>query len=911
MSLKALTPAAAFAAPLLLTSLKSLLRKGATPPQEEKKRNVLPTNVVPVHYSVDLAPNLTTFAVDGLVKVNVKVTASTKVVVLHSKGLSFSQASVATSNGTNLVTKSVTFDKQNETACLVFGSELAVGVAVLTIRFTGELSEQLNGFYRSKYTKDGEERYMGTTQFEATHARQAFPCWDEPLVKATFEIILRVPNDRDAISNMPVVEEKQLGNGLKMVRYDKTPVMSTYLLAWVVGEFEYVEETTKEGVLVRVYTQHGKTEQGKFALSVGCKILSFFSEYFDIGFPLPKLDMIAIPDFAAGAMENWGLVTYRETALLYEEGKSSKQAQARVAYVVAHELAHQWFGNLVSPSWWKYLWLNEGFATWAGVLATDHCFPEWDEWTKFVASYVLSAFTADSLASSHPIEVEVMDAGEINEIFDAISYYKGSSVIRMLANYLGADTFRNGLRTYLKEKQYACASTEDLWRHCSLASGKDVAGVMDNWIKITGYPFVEVGAVRGEDLNSSCVRINFKQSLFLSTGVSNVTDSPVWVCPVTVAFGCSTGEVKKTQAFELTSREQTFDFQLPAGVSHSDDWWIKVNLNVSAFYRVKYDSSLLTRLVPVLSSLVSSVDRMSVQSDMFAMAKAGAANTADALKLASGYRKEQDYSIWSDLTSSLANLRNIFDLLEVPCNSEFKNFLVWLYGPISKCVGWEPKPGESQSTTLLRSLVISTAGKAGDKDIVLEAQKRFAAHINGTKEIAADLRSAVYNIAVGHGGAKEFDDLLELLRKAEGQEEKVRIMSCMAATKDESKLTQLLDLMFTDEIRNQDAIHVIRATAGNPKGREVAWQWEQKNWDKVVATWGGGQMMLPHFIKGACGGFASKQKLDEVNKFFEGRDVSGAERALAQAKESIELVANWIDRDLKGVTAFLASGPHK
>lgn len=908
----------AFAAPLALYGYKhySKEKKGGSKEQVEKKksgeRNVLPTNVTPTHYVVDLTPNLITFAVKGKVTVTLTVNQPTSVITLNSKGLKFSQAFVS-ANGQAMVSRSVSFDTQNDTASLHFGSTFPIGTLILTINFDGELSEQLNGFYRSKYTAtSGETRYMGTTQFEATHARQAFPCWDEPLLKSRFEIVLRVPKDRVAISNMPVVEEKEL-EGIKVVRYAPTPLVSTYLLAWCVGEFEYIETKTQEGVVVRVYTQIGKTKQGEFGLECGKRMLSFFSDYFDIGFPLPKLDMIAIPDFAAGAMENWGLVTYRETALLYEHGVSSEAAKARVAYVVAHELAHQWFGNLVSPSWWKYLWLNEGFATWAGVLAVDHCFPEWDQWTKFVADYVFSAFSVDSLESSHPIEVEVQDAGSISEIFDAISYYKGSSVIRMLAHYLGADTFRDALRTYLKEKQYACASTEDLWRHCSLASGKDVPAVMDNWIKITGYPYITVKQLPSKDPTK--ITLSFAQQLFLSTGVSEENNGgTVWCCPMVVSVG-STSDVTATTTtkFEFSTKRGCFDVVLPMGVSvEGKDWFVKVNQDCCSFFRVKYDQQLTDRLAPMISRLPSSVDRMSIQNDVFAMAKAGAASTVDALAMSAGYRQEKDQPIWQDLTSNLATLRNLYEQEGLPSTGDFKKFIVWLYNDIITAIGWEATPGESQSDTLLRSLVLTTAGKSGHKDVIVEAKKRFVDHVAGTKEINADIRTCVYTLAMVHGGEKEFEELLSLYDKTDLAEEKVRILQTLGNTPNKAKLLQLLNMLLGGgQVRNQDAVYVVSSVAGNPHGRQVAFDWVKKNWATIVDKWGGGQMMLPSFVKGVCGGFASEAKLKEVTAFFDGKPLPGAERSLLQAKEQISMLSRWIERDSKQAAQWLANGPHK
>eukprot|EP01094_Clydonella_sp_ATCC50884_P017334 TRINITY_DN2999_c0_g1_i1.p1 TRINITY_DN2999_c0_g1~~TRINITY_DN2999_c0_g1_i1.p1 ORF type:complete len:463 (-),score=132.41 TRINITY_DN2999_c0_g1_i1:21-1409(-) len=392
--------------------------------------------------------------------------------------------------------------------------------------FEGVLNDQMAGFYRSRYSVEGEERFMAVTQFEPTDARRAFPCWDEPSLKATFSVSLTVPTNRTALGNMPA-EEEQVNGDLKTIRFGRTPIMSTYLVAFLVGEFDVVEDVTKEGVVMKVYTPLGKADQGKFALEVGKNTLSFYTDYFAIPYPLPCLAMVAISDFSAGAMENWGLVTYRETALLIDSATSGVSNKQRVAYVVAHELAHQWFGNLVTMEWWKELWLNEGFATWVGNLAVDHLFPAWDIWTKFSSDYFARAQQLDSLRSSHPIEVEVYSSDEINEIFDAISYCKGAAIIRMIASVLGLDAFKKGLQIYLKRHQYGNAVTDDLWQALQESSGVDVKSLMDVWTKHTGYPVLHAAL-------SSATTLHVRQHRFLSSGEGEggEDDKTIWRCSV-------------------------------------------------------------------------------------------------------------------------------------------------------------------------------------------------------------------------------------------------------------------------------------------------------------------------------------------------------------------------------------------
>ncbi|RKP12682.1 peptidase M1, membrane alanine aminopeptidase [Piptocephalis cylindrospora] len=418
-------------------------------PTTTADRTVLPTEVHPTHYDLTLTPDLKAFTFTGYEEIQLVVDREVRKIVLNADEIEIQKAKLIRLVGKTEETWDITdidYDKPKQQVTLLLPDTLHPGADAkpkLQIHFTGILNDKMSGFYRSSYddAKTGEKEWMAVTQFEAADARKAFPCWDEPSIKATFDITLRVPSRLTALSNMDVREERdEEGGKLKAVRFNTSPIMSTYLVAFTVGDLEFIEASTSgehnEGkpVRCRIYTPPGLSSQGAYALSVTTRVLEYFAQIFGTPYPLPKMDMLAVPDFEAGAMENWGLVTYRTVLLLWEEGKASGGAQQRIASVVAHELAHQWFGNLVTMEWWSHLWLNEGFATWVGELACDHIHPEWDVWTRFVVDDVQRGLHLDSLRSSHPIEVEVRDAAEIGQIFDAISYSKGGSVIRMLSS---------------------------------------------------------------------------------------------------------------------------------------------------------------------------------------------------------------------------------------------------------------------------------------------------------------------------------------------------------------------------------------------------------------------------------------------------------------------------------------------
>ena len=439
-------------------------------------KQLLPSAVTPQHYDLSLAPDLEAFTYTGVCTVQLLVSEPCDAITFHAKDLAISAGVLVDAAGverTNPGGPDVLYgEEKQETATVALSAPLTAAdigtVVTLRLEFTGELNDKMAGFYRSAYPApdgSGETRYLAVTQFEPTDARRCFPCWDEPALKATFGMTLTVPDDRVALSNMPEkTVVKDAAGGKKTVTFETTPVMSTYLLAFCVGEFDHIEDTTPEGVTVRCWTPVGKSEQGRFALDTAVGSLSFFGEYFDNAYPLPKMDMIAVPDFSAGAMENWGLVVYRASLMLFEEGKTPTNAKQSIGYVVGHELAHQWFGNLVTMEWWSQLWLNEGFATWVGWRAMDHLYPEWKVWSQFLTNEQSMGLGLDSLRSSHPVEVPIQSAGQVNEIFDAISYSKGSCVIRMLEAHLGEETFRAGMRAYVARHAYGNAGTTDLWQ---------------------------------------------------------------------------------------------------------------------------------------------------------------------------------------------------------------------------------------------------------------------------------------------------------------------------------------------------------------------------------------------------------------------------------------------------------------
>ena len=539
-------------------------------------------------------------------------------------------------------------DKDKQTATFSFDKSLSPGArALLKIEFTGILNEKLAGFYKSTYTHpDGTDHYLATTQMEPTDARRAFPCFDEPALKAAFTVTLVSDKHHTCLSNMDQAHEKEVDSKItsgkrKAITFRKTPLMSTYLLAFIVGELNYIE-TNDFRIPIRVYTTPGtNVEHGRFALNLATKTLAFYEQEFDSKFPLPKMDMIAIPDFAAGAMENWGLVTYRAIAAMYDEASSGADQKQDVAETVMHELAHQWFGNLVTMDFWDGLWLNEGFATWMSWYACNKFFPEWKIWESYVTHDLALALNLDSLRSSHPIEVPVKRATEINEIFDSISYSKGSSLIRMISTYLGEDVFMKGIRHYIKKHEYSNTRTEDLWGALADASGKPVEQLMSIWTKKIGYPVVTVTELP----EKKAIRV--KQNRFLRTNdVKGDEDETLY--PVFLELRTSEGVNKDAV---LLKREDE--------ISLKDLDFFKLNADQTGIYRTSYTPDRLEKLGQAAKQGNLSVsDRAGLVGDAGSLAASGHQKTSGALALAKGFNEESEFIVWEQMISTIARVRS-------------------------------------------------------------------------------------------------------------------------------------------------------------------------------------------------------------------------------------------------------------
>ncbi len=851
---------------------------------------LLPRSVRPSHYALTLTPDLDNASFTGDVSIDVLVSQITNEIVLNAIELELGSATFTPRGGEASASTGITYNEDEETAAIRFGEPLPVGAGTLEISFTGILNDQLHGFYLSTFRdKDGVERRMAATQFEASDARRCFPCWDEPAIKATFQVDLIIPEGFSAISNKLESAPEPEGEGKERISFPSTPIMSTYLLAFIVGEMEFIEARSANGTLNRVWATVGQAELGQFAVETSVRILDYYNNYFGVDYPLEKLDHIALPDFAAGAMENWGAVTYREVALLFDPASSSPGTRQRIVEIVAHEMAHMWFGDLVTMAWWNDLWLNESFASWMAAKATDTLFPDWAIWTQFIATDVAPGMSLDGLENSHPIESEVRNPNEVSQLFDAISYEKGASILRMLEQHIGPDDFRSGLNNYMREFAYSNAEGADLWRALADASGQDIVGMMDSWVKQVGYPVVTVETTRRD----SGAAISLTQRRFLYSGPNE--DETLWHVPVRITTQGS--DVESRALF--TGRSETID--VPAA---SGDGWIKVNAGGTGFYRVGYQQDELDRLIAaVRTGELSAPDRLTLLEDTYALARARHIPARNYLELAQAYADDEDYSIWAAMASQLGAIEALSR--NEPYLERYQEFARGLTQTVAGKVGWEQPENEAHLRTLLRAVALSAAGGFGDEAVLSEAAARFARFLEDESSLRPDLRAVTYNLAAEQGDNETFETMKRLERDFDLQEEKVRMQMALTQFSQPELLQRSLEMSVDQEqIRVQDAPRILMGVGGNLRGLNLTWEFMKDNWPEIERRYAGGGFAIMRLVS-ITGGFTTEEAAQDVRSFFDEHPTPSATRAIQQSLERIELNRLWLERNRDELAEWL------
>jgi len=820
-------------------------------------------NIFPINYDLTFVPDLSKFIFNGTEIITVNCTKPTNVISMHCAEIKIKSCIVKNNN--KAIKTILKLNPKKEELNIKLSKKIK-GKSVIEIDFSGILNDKLLGFYRSQYKQGKKIKYLATTQFEAADARRAFPCWDEPEYKATFDISIIADSKFTAISNMPVASKKRMKNKT-LYKFAKTPVMSTYLVYLGVGEFEYLSSKTGK-TQIRVVTTKGNKSKGRFSLSLGKRLLKSYEDYFGIKYPLPKLDLIAIPDFASGAMENWGAITFRETLLLYDPKNSSTKTKQYIAEVISHEIAHQWFGNLVTMKWWNDLWLNESFATFMATKFVDKFYPEWELWDQFVEEDMNTAMGIDALNSTHPIDVKVNSPAEIREIFDAISYDKGGCVLRMLENYTGEAKFQSGLKQYLSKHKYQNATGNDLWNEISKTSKMPVNKMVQTWLKQPGFPIVEISR-NGDTLD-------IHQSRFL---MEQKKSKEKWLIPISIGL-------TKESTHKLISKKYT-KIKIP-----KSQLGFVANLGRKGFYRVKYDDDLLLNLkLLVGENKVNPIDRWAIQNDLFALCVAGKEKLRNYFDFTDAYYNEDTYLAKTNVVNNL-NFVYLLTFWE-DFTEDIKKYTINYLRKLSSDLGWDKRKGEKHTDSLLRSFVIFALGKMGDEQILSNAETRFMKFLKSPTSLDPDMRETVYSLVAWNGDSKTFSKLIKLYKKTTSMEEKLRFLSALCLFRDEKLLKKTLDFSQSKYVRSQNMSLSIIKIASNPYGRKILWPWLQKNWNRLGKKIGLENPLFDRIVA-SISLMADDSMEHEIRVFFKHNPTPGTERTQEQMLEKIRIHSKFL-----------------
>jgi puromycin-sensitive aminopeptidase len=848
----------------------------------------LPRTVVPTRYEITLEPDLATLAFQGEQTVAVSVSEPTAEIVLNAAELAVQEAELVNDQGVRLAA-TPSLDAAAERCRLALERPVPAGSWRLRLRFTGTLNDKLRGFYRSTY-KDaaGSTRTLAATQFEATDARRAFPCWDEPAFKAVFAVTLVIDPALTAVSNTAVADERTV-DGKKVVRFGDTIRMSTYLVAFVVGELEATEAVRVGRTPLRIWCVPGKRHLARFGLEIAAASLDFFERYYGLPYPGDKLDLLAIPDFAAGAMENLGAITFRETALLVDAGAAAHAELERVADVVAHENAHMWFGDLVTMTWWNGIWLNEAFATFMEMLAVDAWKPEWRRWTTFGVSRA-AALTVDGLWSSRPIEFPVAAPRDADAMFDVLTYEKGASVLRMLEQYLGPDVFRGGVRDYLAAHAYANADTGDLWAALGRAAGQPIPAVMDAWIFAAGYPLVTA------ELDGGRLVLSQQRFTYLSAppdGTPADGGDRRWQVPVQVRV--SRGKTTTTRRVLLSEATARLDLEGPFDA-------VVVNEGGHGFYRVRYGADLLGRLLARLPDELEPIERFNLVSDAWAVTVAGHMDLAAYLDLTARFRGERDRNVWSILLGSFHALSRIVLPADRPGLAALARDRA--RGALD-ALGWSPRRDEDELTRQLRGDLIRALGTLGDDpDVQAEAAKRYGAVADRGAAVDPNVLPALIAVLAHVGDAKRHAEFVERFRTARTPQEEQRYLYALAAFRPPELIGRTLAAAVEGGIRTQDAPFVLRAMLMSVAARELTWEFVKTQWDALERLYP--KHGLRRMFEGVIG-LATPELEADVRRFVAERKLEFGGRTLHQYLEQLRIAVALREREGRTLTSYLAS----
>jgi tricorn protease interacting factor F2/3 len=837
---------------------------------EKQDYETLGENVIPSRYVLNFRPDFKTFKYEATEVIEANVKKPTREISINAAELKINDAGVVSAGQRQ--NASVKEDKKRQRITLKFAKPVKGNVDI-QIEFTGINNDRMYGFYRSKYMHGDEEGYILSSQFEAANARNAFPCFDEPAFKAVFDVAFTVDKKLECISNMPIKNVLEIDKNTKEVRFHETPTMSSYLLYLGVGNYDYVEGKAGK-TIVRVVTTPGRKDLAKLPLKYAIDSIKFYEKYFGIEYPLPKVDFIAIPDFAAGAMENWGAITFREVALLADE-KTSVAGKQRIAEVIAHELAHQWFGDLVTMKWWNDLWLNESFATFMASKANDAVFPQWNVKIEYLRDTIATAFAADQLKSTHPISVAVRAPSDIDQLFDEISYEKGGTVLNMIEHYAGEDVFRDGLHIYLKSNSYSNATKYDLWRAIDAAAKKkkmdvDAYGVAGYWIDSPGYPMVDAKRNGG--------KVELKQSRYFL--LRDLSDKGTWPIPINYAVSGDKG----TMLLKGKS----------GSIKANQNDWVKLNYGQNGLYRVRYDADDLEMLGKLIADgKLSPADAWGVEQDVFAMARSGRSKVDDYMNFVNKYCLDAQYPLNANV---LGHLSGLHDLLYYYDNARIKKLTLKYSDNLISRLGWSVRKNESAHDTLLRPSALMRSAMLGNKETVNKAVDMFYSFVKGKTDIDTNIRSAVYSISAWSEGGKVFDTLKERYEKEKVPEEKIRFLRAISMFSDQKLLRESLEFSMSKKVRLQDSYIIPAICSANPVGKPIMLNWTEKKWKSLNKIYASGTHMIGRYIDN-LDMLDTKKDKEEVIRFFGSKENKrdDIKHALGNAVEMIEANIRFIE----------------
>lgn len=789
---------------------------------------------------------------------------------LHAKDLQIEEATV---NG-----QAVKTSTDNDILTLDNTDDSPVQI---TIKFSLALTDAMHGIYPCYYEHQGQKRELYATQFESHHAREAFPCVDEPEAKATFAISI-LSNEPVVLSNMPVISQRESSEGT-LTTFEQTPRMSTYLAAFVAGDLQRATTATKSGVEVNVYaTPAQPADSLNWALQHAAQTIDFFNEYFGVPYPLPKSDHVALPDFSSGAMENWGLVTYRETALLADPATASVSTRQYIATVIAHELSHQWFGNLVTMKWWNNLWLNESFATLMEYLATDALHPDWRQWDEFANNEGVAALRRDSIDGVQPVQTDVSSPAEISALFDgAIVYAKGGRLLRMMQLWIGDEAFRAGLKQYFTRFKYSNTTGDDLWDCLSQASGKDVGALMNTWISQPGYPVVYASLNNGE--------LTLRQEQFF-TGPHQPSDR-LWPIPL----GANDQRLPEI----LKEREQR--------LSPAPDGLLLLNHQNASHFITCYDDTLRARILQAIASgTLTPSQRAQYLNEQILLARGGLVASSTLVEALAAFQNESDQTVWEIIALAISDLKKFVDQDEA-AEKLLRRLSGKLARPQFERLGWSKRPGEPESDSKLRATIIDCMLYSEDAAAISTARQLY--QNTPLAELSADLRPSIIGAAVRYSDqpADIVSQLLEAYQATQSADLRSDIAAGITATRDAEQLARLIGLLTnTDIIRSQDTVRWFVDLLRNRYGREAAWRWMRDQWYWIEQTFASDKSH-DYFPRYAAMLLMTRQQLAEYREFFTPlrRDQSLV-RAIDMGILDLEGKLDLIDRDKAAVIAALA-----